>query len=200
VSSSPSQRSRTALGIGIVVVLAAVVVGSFIVFGGGGDDGDALPASAPPIVDPNAPPELRNTGEDWDQIVRSIVEYREWLFNHPDPALLDRIQVPSYEFFAEGQLGLTNLATKGWRYDPPLEPLTVELVRLQERIDNVVILFIRFGPTPPIRVVDPNGAVVQDSPGVPPNAILWTLVREPADNEHWRLSKVTPFPDQTGTS
>ncbi len=203
MSSSPSQRSRTALGIGIVVVLAVVVIGSFIVFGGGADEGgdDAPATTAPSVVDPDAPPELRNTGEDWDTIVRSIVSYRDWLFTHPDPALLERIQVPGYEFFAEGQLGLTNLATKGWRYDPPPENLTVELVQLRERTaDNVVMLFVRFGPTPRIRVVDGAGEVIQDSPGTPAGASLWTLVREPATDAHWRLFEVTPFTDQAGPS
>ena len=200
MSSSPSPHSRTALGIGIVVVLAVVVVGSFIVFGGGGDGGSTTPSTtAPPLVDPNAPPELRNTGEDWDQIVRSIVEYRHWLFTHPDPGLLGNIETTSYSGYNDDELGLMNLATKGWRYEPPRERVSVEIVQLRERVaDNVAILFIRFGSTPPIRVIDPTGTVIQDSAGVPPTAILWTLVREPATDAHWRLFKVTPLTDQAG--
>lgn len=195
MSSSPSQHSRTALGVGIVVVLA-VVVGSFVVFGGGGEDGGdtVTTTSAPPVVDPNAAPELRNTGEDWDQIVRSIVAYEDWLFNHPNPTLLERTEVPSYSGFADGQLGLQNLATKGWRYDPPRQPQTVEVVRLHERVtESFAIVFVRFGPTPPVRVVDSTGAVIQDSPGLPPSPVLWTLVREPDTDPHWRLLRVTPF-------
>ena len=175
MSSSPSQRSRTALGIGIVVVLAVVVVGSFIVFGGGGDDGgDTVPATtAPPVVDPNAPPELRNTGEDWDTIVRSIVSYRHWLFTHPDPALLASIRGAQLRAVSP----TVSWDSRTWRpragvTTRRVNALTVELVQLRERVaDNVAILFIRFGPTPAIRVVDRAGEVIQDSPGIPAGAL-----------------------------
>jgi hypothetical protein len=132
--------------------------------------------------------------------VRSIVAYRHWLYAHnPDPALLTKIEVPSYKGFADDELGLRNLATKGWRYDPPRRPVTVELVRLQFRdADNVASLFVRFGPTPGTRVVDPAGNVVFETPETPPNPIGWTLVREPATDPHWRLFKVTPFTDRPG--
>ena len=140
------------------------------------------------------PPPLLNDSEDWDKVVRSIAAYRHWLFTHPNPDLLTNIQVPSYEGFADDQLGLRNLATKGWRYDPPRQPLPIELVRFNRRdADNVVLVFVRFGTTPAIRVVDAAGKVVQDSPAAPPSAALWTLVREPASDTRWRLFKVTPL-------
>ena len=143
------------------------------------------------------PPPLLNDSEDWDKVVRSIVAYRDWLFQHPNPDLLAKVEVPSYDLFDEGQLGLRNLATKGWRYDPVPGPLPVELVRFNRRdADNVVLVFVRFGPTPATRVVDPTGKVVQDTPGSPPGAALWTLVREPATDTHWRLFKVNPLTNQ----
>ena len=203
ISVSPRRRLVTA-GV-VVAVLAVLAIGSFVVLGGGGEDDGAQRATAGVRVtaaaaDPAASaPELKNTGEDWDQIVRSIVAYEHWLFTHPDPDLLVKTEVPSNEFFDDGQLGLRNLATKGWRYDPPKQPLPVELVRLHRRVaDNVATVFVRFGPTPATRVVDPAGKVVQETPETPPNAVVWTLVREPATDSHWRLQKVTPFTDQPG--
>ena len=201
MSVSLSPRSRTVTGIAIVVVLAALAVGTFVVFNAGGDDGNNTIAGPPvtALPDGSLPPELMNTGEDWDTIVRSTLAYRHWLYLHPDPELLINIEVPSYDGFEDSKLGLTNLATKGWRYDPPREPLIAELVRLREReADNVVILFIRFGPTPAVRVVDPAGKVIQNSPGIPPGAALWTMVREPATDAHWRLWRVTPFTTEPG--
>jgi hypothetical protein len=199
-----SPRRRLAAGGLIVAVLAVLAVGSFVVFGGRGDSGgkDAVAGSqaAPSSLNTgSSSPELKNTGEDWDQIVRSIVAYEHWLFTHPNPDLLSNTELPSYSLFADRQLGLRNLATKGWRYDPPRRPLPVEIVRLNQRTaDNVAVIFVRFGPTPATRVVDRGGAVVQDTPETPPNAVLWTLVREPATDLRWRLSKVTPFTDRPG--
>jgi predicted lipid-binding transport protein (Tim44 family) len=192
MSIALSPRRRLATGGLIVAVLAILAVGSFVVLSGaGGDDdspqratGGAPPTAAP--ADPAAsPPELKNTGEDWDQIVRSIVAYEHWLFTHPNPDLLVNTELPTNDFFDDRQLGLRNLATKGWRYDPPKQPLPVELVRMQHRLaDNVVTVFVRFGPTPATRVVDSAGKVVQETPETPPNPVVWTLVRDPASNPH----------------
>ena len=199
-----SSRGRLAIGGLVVAVLAVLAGGSFVVLEGRGDDGGQGAAPAPgavtTVVDGSStPPELRNSGEDWDQIVRSIVAYEHWLFTHPDPELLINTEVPSYSGFADGQLGLRNLATKGWRFDPPRRPVRVEIVRLHQRTaENVAVIFVRFGPTPATRVVDGAGKVIQDSPETPPSSVLWTLVREPPTNLRWRLSTVTPFTDRPG--
>jgi hypothetical protein len=141
---------------------------------------------------------LLNDSEDWDKVVRSIAAYRHWLYTHPNPDLLANIEVSSYEGFADDQLGLRNLATKGWRYDPPRQPLPIELVRFNRRdADNVVIVFVRYGPVPPTRVVDASGKVIDDnSAPVPAGASLWTLVREPPSDARWRLFKVNPLTNQ----
>ncbi len=203
MSIALSPRRRLASGALIVAVLAALAVGSFVVFEARSDDTAERTTAGPPVTAQPAntavpPPELKTTGEDWDQIVRSIVAYRHWLYAHnPDPELIAKIEVPSYNFFADDQLGLRNLATKGWRYDPPRQPANVELVRFRFRdADNVASVFVRFGPTPANRVVDGAGKVVLESPETPANAVVWTLVREPASDPHWRLLKVTPFTDR----
>ena len=196
-------RTRYAIAVVMVATLGVGVVWLYFIRDDGsgssasGPTGVTAPSSTAGEVVPTGnepPPRLENDSEDWDRVVRSIVAYRHWLYTHPNPDLLVNIEVPSYSLFSEDQLGLRNLATKGWRYDPPRQPLPVELVRLHQRdAPHIAIVFVRFGPTPPLRVVDPAGRVVQDSPGAPAGAVLWTLVREPATDRHWRLFKVTPF-------
>ena len=196
-----SSRRRLAIGGLVFAALAVLAGGSFVVLEGRGDDGGQGAASAPGAVTTVAdssgtPPELKNTGEDWDQIVRSIFKYQSWLFAHPRPELLENIMLPSYDAYADHKLGLTNLATKGWRYDPPFRPSTVELVRLQDRPrPDVAVVFVR-NFDPPNRVVDAAGKVVLDSPGAGTASVLWTLQREPASTAKWRIAKVTGFTDQ----
>ena len=196
-------RTRYAIAVVMVATLGVGVVWLYFIRDDGsgssasGPTGVTAPSSTAGEVVPTGnepPPRLENDSEDWDRVVRSIVAYEQWLFTHPDPDLLIKTEVPSYELFADGQLGLRNLATKGWRYDPPRQPLPVELVRFHQRpAENVVVLFVRFGRTPPTRVVDRDGKVIQDTAGSPPGAALWTLVREPPTDKHWRLFKVSPY-------
>jgi hypothetical protein len=203
-------RTRYAIATVMVAVLGTATIWLYFFRDDGAPDvrSGASPGASPPqptttasdpVTSPTGdkPPPLLNDSEDWDKVVRSIAAYRHWLYTHPNPDLLANIEVSSYEAFADDQLGLRNLATKGWRYDPPRQPLPIELVRFNRRdADNVVLVFVKFGVTPPIRVVDPTGKVVQDSPAAPPSAALWTLVREPATNTRWRLFKVNPLTNQ----
>lgn len=147
------------------------------------------------VVDPSGtPPELKNTGEDWDQIVRSIYTFEHWLYLHPAQAdLLERTELPSFPGYTDGKVGLRNLATKGWRYDPPRRPVSVELVRLQDRPrPDLAVIFVR-STVPPNKVVDAAGQVVLNDPGTPSASVLWTLQREPASSAQWRIAKVTPL-------
>jgi hypothetical protein len=201
MSIAATPRRRLAVGVLIVAVLAVLAVGSLVVMKGGGDAGGVDTAAgggvSTTVVAPVAsPPELKNTGEDWDQIVRSISQYQAWLFTHPKPELLDSIMLTSYEGYSQHQLGLTNLATKGWRYDPPFRPITVDVVRLQDRPRaDLAVVFVR-STSPANRVVDPSGAVMQDTPALGEVSVLWTLQRVPVTDGRWRIAKVTSYTDQ----
>ncbi|MGH9165303.1 MAG: hypothetical protein ACRDZW_07330 [Acidimicrobiales bacterium] len=144
-------------------------------------------ASTPGVAD--RPPALINTGEDWDAIVRSMVAYSDWLYLHPKPELLDAFALPSTPSYADTKLGLTNLATKGWRYDPPRAPTTVEIVRLNSRINATsTAVFVRFGASPQYRVVDQSGAEVANTPATTVGqSFIWTLVQK---DGRWYLSDV----------
>lgn len=127
MSISLSPRNRLATGVLVVAMLVITAVASVVMWQRtGGNDvagSGAIPAPASTIA--GSPPPLHNTGEDWDAIVRSIFGYQAWLFTHPRPELLENIMLPSYDGFDEHRLGLANLATKGWRYDPQFRPARV---------------------------------------------------------------------------
>lgn len=199
MSISLTPRRRLATGGLIVAALAVLAAASVVVWQRGDDNGStAQTAGSGPTttLDPNAPPALNTTGEDWDGIVRSILGYQAWLFTHPRPELLDNIFLPSYSAYADSKLGLTNLATKGWRYDPEFRPGTLQVVRLFDRPQaDVAVVFVR-SFDPPNKVIDPSGNVVLDSPGAGDTSVLWTLRRTSTSDAQWKVDKVTPF---TGT-
>ena len=188
---------RAAAVLAIFAVLIGAIAWGVISRRGDGDEKavPAGPSGAPTTPQPTPvavqPPALVNTGENWETIVRSMVAYNEWLYLHPNPELLDEILLPAHKEYADTKLGLTNLATKGWRYDPPPAPVTVERVTLGTRMSATkVSLVIRYGPAPHYRVVDPAGKVVDESPATADgNSVVWTLAQTPGD-PRWRLEDV----------
>lgn len=197
MSVSLSPRHRLGTGMLLVAVLVVAAVASVVAWQRSGADDDVAGSSGisgvASTVPADSPPPLQNTGEDWDAIVRSIFGYQAWLFTHPRPELLENIMLPSYEDFDQHRLGLSNLATKGWRYEPQFRPATVEVVRLHDRPrPDLAVVFVR-SFHPPNRIVDPSGAVIVDSPGAGDAAVLWTLQREPSQRAEWRLARVTAF-------
>ena len=190
---------RAAAVLAIFAVLIGAIAWGVISRRGDGDQKavPAGPSGAPATAQPSAtnataqPPVLVNTGENWDAIVRSIVAYRDWLGTHPRPELLDEIMLPALSGYADTKLGLTNLATKGWRYDPPPAPVIVERVTLGTRMSPTkVSLVIRYGPAPHYRVVDSAGKVVDEIPATADgNSVVWTLAQTAGD-PRWRLEDV----------
>lgn len=191
---------RAAAVLAIFAVLIGAIAWGVISRRGDGDQravpagpgATATPPSTPGVAD--KPPALVNTGENWDAIVRSIVAYNEWLYLHPRPELLDSIMLPAHKEYADTKLGLTSLATKGWRYDPQPSPVAVQRVTLGTRLSATkVSLVIRYGPAPQYRVVDQTGKVISDSPATADgNSVVWTLAQSPGD-PRWRLEDVDPL-------
>ena len=189
---------RAAAVLAIFAVLIGAIAWGVISRRGDGDQ-KAVPAgpSGAPTAQPSTPgvgdqpPTLVNTGENWDAIVRSIVAYRDWLRTHPRPELVDEIMLPALSGYSDTKLGLTNLATKGWRYDPLPAPVTVERVTLGTRLSATkVSVVIRYGPAPHWRVVDPAGNVISDSPATADgNSVVWTLAQSPGD-PRWRIEDI----------
>ncbi|MDQ6724979.1 MAG: hypothetical protein M3066_02215 [Actinomycetota bacterium] len=188
------------IGVALVGGLASLLVtrhsGSTAARGGGPGATVSQPQTTPATTPAQSdrPPPLLNTGEDWNAIARSIIAYNDWLHVHPHPELLDQIMVPTDKDYADTKLGLTNLATKGWHYDPALPPTDVQHVEVSTRISPTRVgVVIKLGPAPQFRVVDPTGKVIQDTPATTDgNLVEWTLVQSPGD-PHWRLVDVLPL-------
>jgi hypothetical protein len=191
-----SLARRVRLVVVFAALLGVLVVGLVSRRSGGNDAAvtGVSPTTPPPTqAVAERPPTLVDTGEDWNAIVRSITAYDDWLFLHPRPELLDEILLPSAPTYADSKVGLTNLATKGWRYDPPPAPAPVEIVRLNNRVDaTTAAVFVRFGPAPQYRVVDRSGAEVANKPATQVgNSVIWTLKLGP--DSRWRLADVDPL-------
>ena len=201
--STEPDRGLSPLRAAAVLAIFAVLLGAIgwgVISRRGDGNQKATPAgptgaaataqpSTPGVGD--QPPTLINTGENWDAIVRSIVAYRDWLRTHPRPELVDEIMLPALSGYGDTKLGLTNLATKGWRYDPLPAPVTVERVTLGTRLSATkVSVVIRYGPAPQWRVVDSAGKVVDDSPaGSDGNSVVWTLAQTAGD-PRWRIEDI----------
>ena len=200
--STEPDRGLSRWRAGAVLAIFAVLIGAIawgVISRRGDGDPKAAPAgpsgatatsqaSTPGVAE--QPPELVNTGENWDAIVRSMVAFNNWLYMHPEPELLDTFQLRSVPGYADAKLGLTNLATKGWRYDPPRVTAAVEIVRLNNRVNaTTAAVFVRFGPAPQYRVVDQAGNEVANQPATTVgNSVIWTLSQQ-ADGK-WYLADV----------
>ena len=199
-SEPPAPSSRRHVVLGLILALMAVGLAAVLIQRANTDDGEATVASptataatSPVTAAPaDRPPAIVNTGDnpDWDAMVRSMVAFNNWLYLHPKPELLDTFQLRSVPGYADTKLGLTNLATKGWRYDPPRVTATVEIVRLNSRVNaTTAAVFVRFGPAPQYRVVDPAGNEVANQPATTVgNSVIWTLSKQ-ADGK-WYLADV----------
>ena len=190
----PTPSSRRHVVLGLIMALMAVGLAAVLIQRANTDEGGATsPTAASPTsvtaAPADQPPAIINTGEDWDAIVRSMVAYSDWLYLHPKPDLLDTYSLPSNPSYADTKLALTNLATKGWRYDPPRVAATVEIVRLNSRINpTAAAVFVRFGPAPQYRVVDQSGAEVANKPATAVgNSVIWTLAQK---DGRWYLADV----------
>ena len=204
--STEPERGLSPWRAAAVLAIFAVLIGAIawgVISRRGDGDQRAVPAgpngapATPGLTAPKAtdqPPALVNTGENWHAIVRSIVAYNEWLYLHPRPELLDEIMLPAHKEYADTKLGLTNLATKGWRYDPVPAPVTIERVSLGTRLSATkVSLVVRYGPAPQYRVIDQAGNVVYDTPATQAgNTVVWTLAQT-TDDSRWRLEDVDPL-------
>jgi hypothetical protein len=95
-----------------------------------------------------------------------------------------RPQSPAY---AEARQSLENLANGTWRYEPPYEPLTADIVRLNSRLGTSAVVFLRYAPIPARRLVDRAGNTVVDQPAQPPNSAVWTVFQDP--DRRWRFEK-----------
>ena len=189
-----SSRSRIVVGAGLLLVLAVVAIAAVA---SGGDDGGAgsTPTTAAPALTTTTlaadGPPIANQGDDLVAVTRSILEYRHWLLQNPKPELLERIIRPQCGCWESSRVGLVNLATKGWRYEPPLDAKpSIAEIRLTDRpAPDQARLYVKSGGSSVTRrVVDPSGKAVEESPPSGPTARIYLLLRE---DGRWRVSGVS---------
>jgi hypothetical protein len=127
-------------------------------------DTPAEPASPTPTVaetfapTDEAPPELMLTGEDFDAIVRSHEAYRDWLYGHPDPDLLDAIYHPDCECLADERLLVGSYEEQGrWWIGEPTHVRSVEVI--DDFAPHVRTLRIVLERTTEEQLVDSSGVV-----------------------------------------
>lgn len=123
------------------------------------------------------PPELVNTGEDFDAIVRSFVAYGEWLSVHPEP---DRVS----DVYREGSPGwerlhraLTDLQQNGYHTDGAT-PGSITETRLLERPGPDIAIVYAVIDNPPYDVVDVAGNVIEHAEGDPLRSYAFELRRQ----------------------
>ncbi len=174
--------------VGILLALVVGLVWQVTRSDTGGEDlatptTSATTAAAAPaasvLVDP---PELRNTGEDFDAVVRSLDAFTRWAFQHPDPKWTPFVMHPACDCFKEMEARLTALQTSGQRFGSEGEQVRKVIVR--DRLDpNQVTVYVVFsGRT--AGVVDAAGTVVQAPEDLPPTGINLELRR--GDDGRWR--------------
>lgn len=172
--SRPSW-ARSAWTLALALFLAVVTTVVFLgVIGGLGDDKPSPPALQTSAADP-----------DWNQTVRSIASFNDWLRLHPDPDLVAKYMTRDNPAYAEAVESTAKLRAGTLHYDPKPRPIPVASVELLDRQGPVAHVRVRFGDLPAFRVVDKGGTVVYESPAGPGNTTIWTLRYQ---NDQWLLA------------
>ena len=142
----------------------------------------AAPA-APATPAATGPPELRNTGEDFNDIVRSVSAFSTWVYqNDPDPKWTPYINHPNCECYKTTEDGLASLKAAGHHHDSPGVKVHKVIVRNRPRPDLVTLYVVYEGL--PGAIVDKDGTVVKERPPLAPTGFLEHWVR--GEDGHWR--------------
>lgn len=122
------------------------------------------------------PPELVNTGEDFDAIVRSFLAYGEWLSVHPTPELVGEIYRSGGPAWSHLHAALTELKGRGFRTDGE-NPAVVTETRVVERPNNDLAIVYVVIDNPAYSVIDEDGDVVERAAADPLTSWAYELRR-----------------------
>ena len=132
-------------------------------------------------------PEPATAGEDFDRIFREISKFEEYVYEHPDPALLPVIYDESANVLSNVRGQIENLRNRGYRYDD--EGQVVHKVEVEKRSDASHVLLRVVTSHGEQRVVDAQGNVVQRGPGWEPRREQFLL--EQGIDGKWRIQYYT---------
>lgn len=175
----------------LFVLLLAGLAWTFI---GGDDKGRDAPVAVPSTAAPAGPadtakpadtekPELRNTGEDFNDIVRSASALEDWAYQYdPDPKYLALVKYPECECYKEAVDGLASLKATGRHHDSPGVKVHKVILRDRPRPEFVTLYVIIEGL--PGAIVDQDGKRTKMRPPLAPTGFLEHWVR--GEDGLWR--------------
>lgn len=184
--------AAVAIPFGLAGGLAWVLTGS----GGGGGTGRTTTTSVATLTtfsttltpDPSRPPELRNMGEDFDTIVRSVRDFENWVYQYdPDPKWVPMFLDPRNEDefgFEWATRAMTALRDARNRYDSPR--WKVHKVALRDRVsDHQVAVYVVYEGLA-ANVIDDKGQLAFPQTPSPPTGYLEEWAR--GEDGRWRLA------------
>ncbi len=163
---------RGVIWLGMVgLAIALLILAGFLFLRGGEADGGAaatevVAAEEPVVAKAPAPvgPELINTGDDWDAIVRSHMRYADWMFvENPDHDLLTNIWASTKIEGSYWQRLFTRMRDENLRFEPH-ETKILETKVSGRSDDGMVVITWTVTETPEIYLVDEAGNVVETHP------------------------------------
>lgn len=123
------------------------------------------------------PPDLVNTGEDFDAIVRSFVAFGEWLSVHPDVERLDEFVRGGSAAWEQLQPAFAELVDRDWHTNGG-SPGIVRETRLLERPNpDLAIVYLAID-SPAFSIQDGAGRTVREVAAVPLTGWVYELRRE----------------------
>lgn len=138
--------------------------------------------------DPSRPPELRNTGENFDTIVRSVRDFENWVYQYdPDPKWVPMILDPRNEDefgFEWTTRAMTALREAGNRYDSPRWKVHKVVVRDRVSDQQVSVYVVYEGLA--ANVIDHKGQLAFPQTASPPTGYLEEWAR--SEDGRWRLA------------
>lgn len=174
----------------IFVCLVGGLAWTFI----GDDESDPSPPVVVPSTTPasvpaaTGPPELRTTGEDFNDIVRSVNAFSSWVYQYdPDPKWAPFIDHPQCECFKTTEDALASLKAAGQHHDSPGVKVHKVIVRDRPRPELVTLYVIIEGL--PGAIVGRDGKVVKERPALPPTGFLEHWLR--GEDGRWRTYDTT---------
>jgi hypothetical protein len=181
--------SRLTPAIGLVILLTLV--------GCAGDDGEEAAATTTTLgssTSTSAPstttslesedvPDPATTGEDFEAILREILAFETWLFEHPDVEPLNVIYTEDANIRPRIEEFVEDLIDKGWRYDD--EGPVIHSVSVERRVDPLNVLLQVETSHGPQLVVDEAGELVEQGEGWPRRREQYLLKQ--GDDGRWRI-------------
>lgn len=184
-------KIRLLAGAAIVIALAALLIWLFV---RGTESPETTTASGnepePSLVstdeiddepEPVAVPTPDTTGRDFERIFNEINDFRNWLYQNPDPKLLGLIYHPDCECADHEHGLLSRMVDEAVHFDAPV--FVVESVEQLEDFPTVVRLQVRLD-RPDQRLVDAHGEVLEEMEGSGPATLNVALV---GNSGRWRI-------------